>query len=169
MQAFPIVVPSSFVALPDDEKESMNNKSLKLVASTFMAVSLVISVGCGDPDDSEATTDDVISTTVSTGSNPEGDSADGMDSMASDETQGTDDASTDATDTTSTDGGTTTGQMGCEDYRVTYPEGPYGTTMGSVLQEMPGMVLPDGTATGLGDIFADTTKVALLLVQAFDT
>jgi hypothetical protein len=50
-----------------------------------------------------------------------------------------------------------------------YPSGPYGTTVNSVLAEVNGMVLPDGTVTNFMDIYEDKSKIAVMLVNAFDT
>lgn len=57
----------------------------------------------------------------------------------------------------------------CADYRDTYPEGPYGTSLGSVLAEFPGMVDGDGNTHTLFEIFQDRTVAALVIANAFDT
>ncbi len=57
----------------------------------------------------------------------------------------------------------------CADYRTVYPEGPYGTSQGSVLDDFPGMVDGQNTPVSLMDIYTDRTKVALVIANAFDT
>ena len=57
----------------------------------------------------------------------------------------------------------------CSDYRSSYPAGSYGTTVGSVIEDVPGMVDGDGNARSFAEIYADTTKVALVIANAFDT
>ena len=140
-------------------------KPHRWVKTTLMAVSLTLAAGCGESGSEDGSSDGVTGVTLSGTSSPGTDTnADTADSMASDETDSGMDTTGTTTDTTTTSGG-----GDCADYRMTYPEGPYGITAGSVLQEFPGMVFADGTMTGLGDIYADKSKVALLLLQAFDT
>ena len=57
----------------------------------------------------------------------------------------------------------------CSDYRTSYPSSGYGTSVGSVLADFPGMVDKDGNPVSLADIYADKTKVALVIANAFDT
>ena len=57
----------------------------------------------------------------------------------------------------------------CSDYRSVYPASGYGTSVGSVLEELPGMVDGDGNEQTLAGIYADTSKVALVIANAFDT
>ena len=57
----------------------------------------------------------------------------------------------------------------CADYRAAYPSGPYGFTVGSVMEDPPGMVDSSGAAQSLVDVFADRTKMALVIANAFDT
>ena len=57
----------------------------------------------------------------------------------------------------------------CADYRAEYPGGPYGTTVGSVIDDPPGMVDGDGTPHDFAEIYADKSKVALVIANAFDT
>ncbi len=57
----------------------------------------------------------------------------------------------------------------CADYRAEYPGGPYGFSEGSVLDNFPGMVDGDGNSRDLVEIFEDTSKVALVIANAFDT
>ena len=150
----------------------MQFKSLPMVTATLLAVSLPLASGCTSPEGEEMMTEGpstgLDGTTSPTSSSGEADTgADG-------ETSGADDGmtmgDTTTSDATTSDDGTTTGMGGeCETYRSMYPAGPYGTGQGDVLMEMPGMVLPDGTMTGLNDIYADKSKIALMLVNAFDT
>ena len=57
----------------------------------------------------------------------------------------------------------------CSGYRTQYPSGPYGANVNAVLQDFPGMVDGQGNPRDLGEIFADTSKVALVIANAFDT
>jgi hypothetical protein len=57
----------------------------------------------------------------------------------------------------------------CADYRAEYPGGSYGTTVGSVLADAPGMVDGDGNPHDFAEIYADRSKVALVIANAFDT
>ena len=57
----------------------------------------------------------------------------------------------------------------CADYRTVYPGGPYGFNEGSVLDNFPGMVDGQGNSHDLVEIFEDTSKVALVIANAFDT
>lgn len=57
----------------------------------------------------------------------------------------------------------------CADYRTVYPEGPYGTSQGSVLADFPSMVDGDGTPRTLFEIYQDTSVAALVIANAFDT
>ena len=57
----------------------------------------------------------------------------------------------------------------CSGYRTQYPSGPYGVNVGSVLEDFPGMVDGQGSPHDLEEIFADTSKVALVIANAFDT
>lgn len=57
----------------------------------------------------------------------------------------------------------------CADYRSSYPEGPYGFSVGDVLDDFPGMVDGSGAAQSLVDIFSDRTKMVLVIANAFET
>ncbi len=57
----------------------------------------------------------------------------------------------------------------CADYRAEYPGGPYGLTVGSVLDDVPGMVDGDGNPHDFAEIYADKSKVALVIANAFDS
>jgi hypothetical protein len=57
----------------------------------------------------------------------------------------------------------------CADYRSTYPAGPYGTAVGSVIADFTGMVDGDGTSRNLFEIFQDKSIVAIAVANAFDT
>ncbi len=57
----------------------------------------------------------------------------------------------------------------CADYRAEYPAGPYGNTVGSVVEDFPGMRDGEGVFRSLEEIFADTSVVALVVANAFDT
>jgi hypothetical protein len=57
----------------------------------------------------------------------------------------------------------------CADYRTVYPAGPYGTSVGSVLDNPPGMVDGNGTPHDFFEIYQDKSKVALVIVTAFET
>ena len=57
----------------------------------------------------------------------------------------------------------------CSDYRTGYPEGPYGYTVGSILEDFPGMVDGEGTAMSLTTLHQDTSKTVLVIANAFDT
>ncbi len=93
-----------------------------------------------------------------TGDDDAGDD-DGADDDAGDDDAGDDDAGDD-------DAGD---DDSCADYRTQYPSGSYGTSVGSVLEDWPGMVLGDGSAVSLADVYADTSKVALVVANAFDS
>ena len=57
----------------------------------------------------------------------------------------------------------------CTTYRQEYPQGPYGTSVGSVVDDFLGMVDGNGTSQSLTDVYADTSKRVLVIVNAFDT
>lgn len=57
----------------------------------------------------------------------------------------------------------------CADYRTVYPAGPYGLSQGSVLDNFPGMVDGQGNSHDLVEIFEDTSKLVLVIANAFDT
>jgi hypothetical protein len=142
-------------------------KSLKLAGSALIAVSLSFAPACGESDggdDSMLSTSGGLDGTTTPGTDA-GSGGDMTGDTAADDT-----TSADGTDSSTSTGSTSTSGSGdCADYRTVYPGGPYGTAVGTVLMEMPGMVMPDGTMTGLEDVYADKSKVALLLVNAFDT
>jgi len=92
---------------------------------------------------------------------------DASDDDASDDDVADDDASDDdASDDDASDDDTSDP---CAGYRTQYPSGPYGTNVNSVLEDFPGMVDGQGNPHDLGEIFADTSKVALVIANAFDT
>lgn len=135
---------------------------------TLAVVSLSLATGCAESDGEASSDEGGLETLTSAGTSMDatGDTA-AEDSSASADSSASDTASGDASatgDTTDTSAGDE-----CSDYRSMYPVGPYATATGSVLAEVPGMVLPDGTMTGFEDIYGDKTKVALMLVNAFDT
>ena len=66
-------------------------------------------------------------------------------------------------------GGGGDGADDCANYRTQYPSGPYGTTEGEVIDDLPGMVDASGTAMSLLDIFGDRTKQVLVIANSFDT
>ncbi len=108
---------------------------------------------------------------------PDGDA--GCDGDADSDTDTDTDADTDADSDTDSDGdvdadadtdsGTGVDSELCADYRGGYPYGPYGTGVGNVLADMPGMVDAVGANHDLLEIFQDTSKVALAIVNSFDT
>ena len=57
----------------------------------------------------------------------------------------------------------------CVDHRTGYPEGPYGYSVGSILEEFPGMVDGGGNAQSLAALHQDTSKTVLVIANAFDT
>ncbi len=57
----------------------------------------------------------------------------------------------------------------CADYRTEYPGGPYGTSVGAVLADVPGMVDGQGNPHDFEEIYRDTSKVVLVIANAFDT
>jgi hypothetical protein len=57
----------------------------------------------------------------------------------------------------------------CADYRTVYPDGPYGTSQGSVLADFPDMQTGDGVTHTLFELYQDTSVAALVIVNAFDT
>ena len=62
-----------------------------------------------------------------------------------------------------------TGPDECADYRSTYPAGSYGTAVGDVIADFPGMIDGDGVSHNLTEIFQDTSVVAIAVANAFDT
>ena len=134
--------------------------------------SLLVLPGCGDEGSGEADSGFMTGHATETiGETATADGSGGMMDTGAVDTGATD---TGATDTGETDAGasetdTTAGDGDCADYRTAYPQGPYGTTIGSVLADVPGMVLGDGTPVNFDSIYRDKTKVALVLANAFDT
>jgi hypothetical protein len=57
----------------------------------------------------------------------------------------------------------------CADYRASYPEGPYGTATGSILADFPGMQDGQGNLHNLEEFFLDTSIVAVVIANAFDS
>jgi len=57
----------------------------------------------------------------------------------------------------------------CSTYRSQYPGGPYGTTVGSVLEDFPGMVDSQDDPRHVEEFFTDTSKLVLVIANAFDT
>ena len=57
----------------------------------------------------------------------------------------------------------------CADFRAEYPGGPFGTIVGSVLDDPPGMGDGDGNPHSFEEIYLDKSKVALVIANAFDT
>ena len=57
----------------------------------------------------------------------------------------------------------------CVDYRTGYPEGPYGYSVGSILEDFPSMVDGSGTTQYLSQFHQDTSKTVLVIANAFDT
>ncbi|MBM75856.1 MAG: hypothetical protein CMK59_10685 [Proteobacteria bacterium] len=57
----------------------------------------------------------------------------------------------------------------CVDHRTGYPSGPYGYSVGSILEDFPGMVDGSGTAQSLTALHQDTSKTVLVIANAFDT
>ena len=144
--------------------------STRLKTALIASPLLVFATACQPSDDGNSSNGDlgVEGTTMMSG---------GMTTETSG-TEGstTEDPATTTTTTSTTDPGTTTMDpettgMGdeCEGYRTEYPAGPYGTAVNSVLADVPGMVYGDGSPVSFMDIYQDTTKVALLIVNAFDT
>jgi len=122
--------------------------------STILAMLLTLPLllwGClntgppADDDDDDDTSDD----------DDTGDD-DGGDDDGGDDDGGDDDGGDDDTDD-------------CANYRQTWPGGPYGTSVGSVLDDWPGMQDASGTSVSLQDVYGDTSKVALVVANAFDT
>jgi hypothetical protein len=58
---------------------------------------------------------------------------------------------------------------GCAEYRTEYPAGPYGFTVGSIMEDIPGMVDGEETPMSLTDLHQDTSKTVLVIANAFDT
>ena len=57
----------------------------------------------------------------------------------------------------------------CADYRTGYPEGTYGYSVGSILEDFPSMVDGSGTTQSLAQFHQDTSKTVLVIANAFDT
>ncbi len=57
----------------------------------------------------------------------------------------------------------------CADYRTTYPSGPYGFSVGEIMEDLPGMVDATGAVQSLMDIFSDRTKRVLVIANSFET
>ena len=57
----------------------------------------------------------------------------------------------------------------CAEYRTDYPTGPYGYSVGSILEDFPGMVDGGGNAQSLTALHQDTSKTVLVIANAFDT
>ena len=57
----------------------------------------------------------------------------------------------------------------CADYRTGYPEGSYGYSVGSILEDFPSMVDGSGTTQSLAQFHQDTSKTVLVIANAFDT
>ena len=57
----------------------------------------------------------------------------------------------------------------CSEYRMAYPSGPYGTSEGDIMADLPGMVDAAGSIMSLVDVFSDRTKQVLVLANAFET
>ena len=57
----------------------------------------------------------------------------------------------------------------CSDYRTVYPSGPYGTNPNAVLADVPGMVDGQGNPHDFEEIYRDTSKLVLVIANAFDT
>ena len=57
----------------------------------------------------------------------------------------------------------------CIDYRTGYPEGPYGYSVGSILEDFPSMEDGTGTTQSLSQFHQDTSKTVLVIANAFDT
>ncbi len=64
---------------------------------------------------------------------------------------------------------TTTKTDECSDYRMQYPKDGYGTSVGSVMADFPGMVDGDGNPHNLDEFYTDTSKHVLVIANAFDT
>ena len=52
---------------------------------------------------------------------------------------------------------------------ITVPAAPYGVAIGTILADFPGMVDSQNNPHDLFEVFGDTSKVALLISNAFDT
>ena len=52
----------------------------------------------------------------------------------------------------------------CADYRTGYPEGPYGYSVGSILEDFPSMVDGSGTTQSLAQFHQDTSKTVLVIL-----
>jgi hypothetical protein len=61
------------------------------------------------------------------------------------------------------------GNSECADYRAGYPDGPYGYSIGSILEEFPGMVDGDGNTQSVAALHQDKSKKVLVIANAFDT
>ena len=57
----------------------------------------------------------------------------------------------------------------CVDYRTDYPSGPYGYSVGSTLEDFPGMVDGSGASQSRMNLHQDTSKTVLVIANAFDT
>ena len=60
-------------------------------------------------------------------------------------------------------------EIDCSEYRMEYPSGPYGTSEGDIMADLPGMVDASGSVMSLVDVFSDRTKRVLVLANAFET
>lgn len=131
----------------------LSTQPTKILTTALLSAPLLFALACETPP-AEGSDDVVADDTL------------GSDGMM-DDSVGTDETSTEAG--TETDTETTTGSDECAGYRSEYPVGPYGLTVGSVLADVPGMVRGDGTPVSFLDVYQDTSKVALVVVNAFDT
>ena len=57
-------------------------------------------------------------------------------------------------------------QVNCSEYRQAYPAGPYGAGVGQVLENVSGLADGNGTNHRLDEVYADTSKVAMVIVHA---
>lgn len=86
-----------------------------------------------------------------------------------DQTTSTVTSTTSTTSTMTTTSTTTSNADECSDYRAQYPKDGYGTGVGSVMADFPGMVDGDGNPQTLTEFYADTSKHVLVIANAFDT
>lgn len=156
------------------------------LAATLIALPMLVATGCQDdsrdrdlpPWEGDGDGNDGSADGGGDGGGSDGGGDDGSDGGgdAGSDGGGDDGASGDSGD----DGGSGTGDDGasdsgtggggpCEGYRSEYPGGPYGTSVGSVLADVPGMVDGSGNPHDFFEIYQDTSKVALAIANAFDT
>ena len=123
-------------------------------------------IGCGAKITEDFGSDDTSPPREAYTSDADADTDADADADADADSDADTDADTDADSDADTDVDT---DDPCYGYRTTYPSGPYGTAIGSVLDDFPGMVDGSGAAQSLMNVFSDRTKLVLVIANAFDT